>query len=160
MLPPQLFPLDLFSLQEDYPDGIFENSSKTNSLYLLDDSKNVLVGLVKKDNITQYEDQTANIYYTGKKFPSTVKLNKLYYFMPYTKKKGIRDLYLIKVASVGTKHEVKQECDENDLRLVFEIEFVKQLFNDYKPFKLKIWETFTDTTLKEILESVNNKRIG
>ena len=31
----------------------------------------------------------------GKRFPSTVALNKLYYFMPYIKRKGIRDLYLI-----------------------------------------------------------------
>jgi len=35
--------------------------------------------------------------------------------------------------------------------LVFEIEFVKQLFDDYKPIELKIWRTFTDTTLKEII---------
>ena len=74
----------------------------------------------------------------GKKFPSTVALNKLYYFMPYIKRKGIRDLYLIKIARVGTKKEVHPECDDNDFRLVFEIEFVKQLFDDYKPHRLKI----------------------
>ena len=91
-------------------------------------------------------------YYTGKKFPSTVALNKLYYFMPYMKRKGIRDLYLIKIARVGTKKEVHSECDDNDLRLVFEIKFVKQLFDDYKPHRLKIWETFTDTTLGELME--------
>lgn len=73
--------------------------------------------------------------------------------MPYTKRKGIRDLYLIKVARVGTKHEVRPEADENDLRLVFEIEFVKQLFDDYRPHRLKIWETFTDTTLGELMQT-------
>ena len=87
----------------------------------------------------------------GKKFPSTVALNKLYYFMPYMKRKGIRDLYLIKIARVGTKKEVHPECDDNDFRLVFETEFVKQLFDDYKPHRLKIWETFTDTTLGELI---------
>lgn len=117
----------------------------------VDTSKNVLVCLVKNDNIAAYKDRSARIYYTGRKFPSTVKLNKLYYFMPYTKRKGIRDLYLIKVARVGTKHEVRPEADENDLRLVFEIEFVKQLFDDYRPHRLKIWETFTDTTLGELM---------
>ncbi|MDE5739200.1 MAG: site-specific DNA-methyltransferase, partial [Bacteroidaceae bacterium] len=86
-------------------------------------------------------------YYTGKKFPSTVALNKLYYFMPYMKNKGIRDLYQIKVARVGTKKEVHPECDDNDFRLVFEIEYVKQLFNDYKIVDLQIWHTFTDTTI-------------
>ena len=71
--------------------------------------------------------------------------------MPYTKGKGIRDLYIIKVARVGTKHEVHHEYDENDIRIVFEIEFVKQLFEDYKPIKLMIWHTFTDTNLRAIL---------
>ena len=63
----------------------------------------------------------------------------------------IRDLYYIKVARVGSKHEVHPEADPNDLRLVFEIEFVKQLFDDYKPINLEIWHTFTDTTLDKIL---------
>lgn len=156
MLPPQLCELDLFSVQQEYPTDIVINpciDTKVENTDL-DTSKNVLVCLVKNDNIAAYKDHSAKIYYTGKKFPSTVKLNKLYYFMPYTKRKGIRDLYLIKVARVGTKHEVRPEADENDLRLVFEIEFVKQLFDDYKPHRLKIWETFTDTTLEELIQSM------
>ena len=68
---------------------------------------------------------------------------------PYTK--GIRDLYQIEVARVGTKHEFVETADENDFRLVFEIKFVKQLFDDYKPIKLMIWRTFTDTNLRAIL---------
>ena len=72
--------------------------------------------------------------------------------MPYTKRKGIRDLYLIKVARIGSKHEVQNTADPNDLRLVFEIEFVRQLFPEYKPLRLAIWDTFTDTTLKNILQ--------
>ena len=156
MLPPQLCELDLFSVQQEYPTDIVINpciDTKVENTDL-DTSKNVLVCLVKNDNIAAYKDHSAKIYYTGKKFPSTVKLNKLYYFMPYTKRKGIRDLYLIKVARVGTKHEVRPEADENDLRLVFEIEFVKQLFDDYKPHRLKIWETFTDITLGELIQSM------
>ena len=72
--------------------------------------------------------------------------------MPYRKGNGIRDLYYIKVARVGSKHEVHPDADPNDLRLVFEIEFVKQLFDDYKPIELKIVHTFTDTTLEKIME--------
>ena len=64
---------------------------------------------------------------------------------------GIRDLYLIKIARVGSKHEVHPEADENDLRLVFEIEKIGQLFEDYKPIELKIWHAFTDTNLRAIL---------
>lgn len=154
MLPPQLCELDLFDLQKEYPAEIIVNPCIEKRDDEVDMSKNVLVCLVKNDNIAAYNDRSAKIYYTGKKFPSTVKLNKLYYFMPYTKRKGIRDLYLIKVARIGTKHEVRTECGDNDLRIVFEIEFVKQLFDDYKPLRLKIWETFTDTTLRELTESL------
>ena len=106
----------------------------------------------KNDNVERYLDQSAKIYYTGKKFPSTVALNKLYYFMPYIKRKGIRDLYLIKIARVGTRKEGQPDNDPNDFRLVFEIEFVKKLFKDYKPVELEIWHTFTDTTTEELLE--------
>ena len=71
--------------------------------------------------------------------------------MPYLKGKGIRDLYLIKIARVGNRKEGQEGEDKNDFRLVFEIEFVKQLFDEYKPIELKIWRTFTDTTMEEIL---------
>lgn len=156
MLPPKLFELDLFDMHERYPKDINivknplsrKKCKDTNSL---DDSKNVLVCLVPDKYIIPYITQNARAYFSGKKFPSTVKLNKLYYFMPYTKGKGIRDLYQIKVARVGTKHEFVENADENDFRLVFEIQFVKQLFDDYKPIKLNIWRTFTDTNLRAIL---------
>lgn len=133
---------------KEYPDAIVSNQQIDDNL---DYSKNLLVSLVKNDTIDLLLDGSINVYYTGKKFPSTVKLNHLYYFMPYRKGKGIRDLYYIKVARVGSKHEVHPEADPNDLRLVFEIEFVKQLFSDYRPIHLSIWETFTDTTLAGIL---------
>ena len=81
----------------------------------------------------------------------------LYYFMPYIKGKGIRDLYYIKIARVGTKQEVHPECDDNDFRLVFEIEFVKQLFSDYLPVHLNIWRTFTDTTMERLMNLYINE---
>lgn len=139
--------IDFASIRTEFPNGIVNHSSAQ----LLDEDKNVLVSLVTADNKKPYVKKSAKIYYTGKKFPTTIALNKLYYFMPYIKGKGIRDLYLIEVARVGTKHEFVETADENDFRLVFEIKFVKQLFDDYKPIKLKIWRTFTDTNLRAIL---------
>ena len=117
----------------------------------LDLSKNLLVSLVKADNMEQYLDQSAKIYYTGKKFPSTVALNKLYYFMPYITKQGVKDLYYIKIARVGTRKEGQPDNDPNDFRLVFEIEFVKELFPNYKKVHLDIWQAFKDTTLEKML---------
>lgn len=155
MIPPQLFPVDLFSLQQCHPDEIVHNrlrKAKSSKDKNLDVTKNVLVSLVTNENVAPYLEQDARVYYTGKDFPSTVELNRLYYFMPYVKKKGIRDLYFIKVARIGSKHEVQNTANPDDLRLVFEIEFVQQLFDDYKSINLEIWHTFTDTKLEAILQ--------
>lgn len=153
--------LDFLELFDMYEDGsIIENSvvredfaeyRKSKPQSSIDVSKNVLISLVKKDNVEQYLDKTAKIYYTGKKFPATVALNKLYYFMPYIKGKGIRDLYLIKIARLGTRKEGQIGENPDDIRLVFEIEYINQLFEDYKMVDLQIWRTFTDTTMKKVL---------
>ena len=119
---------------------------------MVDETKNVLISLVKKDNEKMFLDGSATIYYTGKKFPTSVALNKLFYFMPYIKGKGVRDLFFIKIARLGYRKEGTAEEDRNDLRLVFEVEFVKQLFADYKPVELRIWQTFTDTTVGKLIK--------
>lgn len=142
--------VDFAEIKEQYPICIVENETVNTSNLDIDNSKNVLVSLVKSNNIDQYLDRSAKVYYTGKKFPSTVALNKLYYFMPYMKNKGIRDLYFIKKARIGTRKEGQQNEDENDFRLVFEIDFVGQMFEEYKPIKLDIWRTFTDTTMSSL----------
>ena len=69
---------------------------------MVEETKNVLISLVKKDNEKMFLNGSATIYY-------------------------------------------------NDLRLGFEVEFVKQLFDDYKPVELKIWQTFTDTTVDKLI---------
>lgn len=148
--------LNFLDVMKKYPEHIVENVvlyGKSKRLEPeVDETKNVLISLVKADNMEQYLDQSAKIYYTGKKFPSTIALNKLYYFMPYIKHKGIRDLYLIKIARVGTRKEGQPGNDPNDFRLVFEIEFVKRLFKDYKSIELKIWRTFTDTKIMALIK--------
>lgn len=143
--------VDFAEIKEQYPTSIVENKMDSTCLLDIDRTKNVLVSLVKTDNIDQYLDRSAKVYYTGKRFPSTVALNKLYYFMPYMKSKGIRDLYFIKIARVGTRKEGQPDEDKNDFRLVFEIDFVGQMFDDYKPIKLDIWRTFTDTIIGKII---------
>ena len=90
--------LNFLDVIKEYPDNIVKNKPLEVSKHEepnVDISKNVLVSYVKADNMEQYLDRSANVYYTGKKFPATVALNKLYYFMPYFKGKGIKDLYFI-----------------------------------------------------------------
>lgn len=159
----QLNFLELFDQYAEDP--IVENALAKDETSITDDihvdrkmsvdiSKNVLVSLVKDDNAEQFKEGVAEIYYTGKQFPSTVALNKLYYFMPYIKGKGIRDLYFIKIARLGVRKEGQKEEDKNDIRLVFEIERICHFFNDYKMIDLPIWRTFNDTTISSIVSKL------
>lgn len=156
--------LDLFSLFEEYGENpITENfivQDNCDNKYgkiipkqvIIEEEKNVLISLVKKENEKEFLEKSAKIYYTGKKFPTTVELNKLYYFMPYIKGKGVKDLWLIKIARLGFRKEGTPQENKDDIRLVFEIEYITQMFNDYKPIELKIWRTFTDSKICEIIK--------
>lgn len=119
--------LDL-GLFADEDKVIVVNRPKKN--YTLDKTKHLLIGIVKKDNEEYFlKEEPTKIYYTGPSgtFPSTIALNKLYYFMPYIKGKGVSDLYLIRVARIGNKAEVHQETNDERPRLVFELEYLESL---------------------------------
>ena len=105
------------------------NKPKKN--FKLDMSKSLLIGFVKSDNTEYFLDGGhTKIYYTGKtkSFPSTVALNKLFYFMPYIKGKGVKDLYLIRIARIGNKAEIHPECEDKDPRLVFDLDASRVLW--------------------------------
>lgn len=127
------------------------NKPKKN--FTLDMSKNLLIGFVKPD-ITDYflDGGQSKIYYTGKAkgFPSTVALNKLFYFMPYIKGKGVKDLYLIRIARIGSKAEIYPESGDKDPRLVFELEFLVSMPN-YVMVKPNIFNTYRDTILGRVM---------
>ena len=143
-----VFKFDLFANEKI--DLVVNAPKKT---YTLDPTKHLLIGLVKLDNQDYFLDVApTKIYYTGKTkaFPSTIALNKLYYFMPYIKGKGVKDLYLIRVARIGNKAEINKGSKDTDPRLVFELEYLESL-PEYKPVKLNIFNTFRDTVLGSIL---------
>lgn len=119
----------------------------------LDQTKRLLIGLVKEDNIEYFFDNApTKIYYTGKirNFPSTIALNKLYYFMPYIKGKGVRDLYIIRIARIGNKAEIYPQSKDKEPRLVFELELLKQ-FPEYINVQPNILYTYRDTTLGYVM---------
>ena len=140
--------------------GLFANEDKTlvvnrpQKQYTLDPAKHLLIGLVKKDNEEYFlREEPTKVYYTGKTktFPSTVAINKLYYFMPYIKGKGVRDLYLIRVARIGNKAEVNPKSNDEEPRLVFELEYLESL-PEYEMLSLtRYW--FKDTLLGSILKN-------
>ena len=124
--------------------------------FKLEMTKSLLIGFVKPDNTEYFLDGSqTKIYYTGKtkSFPSTVAINKLYYFMPYIKGKGVRDLYLIRIARIGSKAEVHKDSDDKDPRLVFDLEFLQSL-PEYVSVKLNMFNTYCDTTLGRIMEEL------
>ena len=142
--------LDLFANMNE---GVLK-VNKPQKAVTLDPMKNLLIGFVKEDNIDYFLDGGKyKIYYTGKtkSFPSTVALNKLYYFMPYIKGKGVKDLYLIHIARIGNKAEIHPETEDKEPRLVFELEYIKSL-DAYQPVKLNIFNTYCDTILGRIIE--------
>ena len=119
--------LDLKLFEEDENPIIINNPKKQ---YTLDSTKHLLIGLVKKDNEKYFlQEEPTKLYYTGKNktFPSTIALNKLYYFMPYIKENGVRDLYLIRVLRIGNKAEIYPDSKDEEPRLVFELEYLESL---------------------------------
>lgn len=142
-----VFQFDLFANEKI--DLVVNAPKKT---YTLDPTKHLLIGLVKLDNQDYFLDGAPiKIYYTGKTkaFPSTIALNKLYYFMPYIKGKGVKDLYLIRIARIGNKAEINKGSKDTDPRLVFELEYLESL-PEYRVVKLNIFNTFRDTVLGSI----------
>ncbi len=147
--PRPVLTLDLFSTEEK--DLVVNKPTKT---YKLDSSKRLLVGLVKKDNEDYFlSEEPTKLYYTGNvgTFPSTIALNKLYYFMPYIKGKGVRDLYLIRIVRVGSKNEIHPEVEDKKApRLVFELEYLESL-PEYKMVNLNFQRAFNDTFLGKVI---------
>ena len=144
-----VFKFDLFA--EERVNLVVNAPKKT---YTLDPTKHLLVGLVKLDSQDYFlDDAPTKVYYTGKtkSFPSTIALNKLYYFMPYIKGKGVKDLYLIRIARIGSKAEINKASNDTDPRLVFELEYLESL-PEYKPIKLNIFNSFRDTVLGRIYQ--------
>lgn len=113
----------------------------------------VLIGLAKRD-IDKYHNSTAELYYSGSHFPTTIPLDGLHYFVPYIKEKGIRDLYEITKIRTITSQEAKNSPDGagDDLRLAFHLRFLRRLYDDYKKIdtgKLVNY-TFVDTRLGDL----------
>lgn len=117
----------------------------------IDISDNVLVALVPVGRESCYDNTDTAIYYTGRHFPS-FDFDKLRYLMPYRKGKGIRDLYYIKGVRVGSKQEIDSMAAPNDLRLIFELVFVKQLLPEFMPVHLNVWHTYSCTEIRRVMK--------
>ena len=71
--------------------------------------------------------------------------------MPYIKGKGVRDLYLIRIARIGNKAEIHPESEDKEPRLVFELEYLESI-SEYQMVKLNIFNAYKDTLLGRIIK--------
>ena len=119
----------------------------------------VLIGLVKessaKSYLKKFEDGTADLYYTGPSFPTTIALHNLHYFIPYMKNKGIRDVYEITKVRTIRASEAKQtvmETGKDDLRLAFHLKPHHKIADGYRAIDTHKMadRTFLDTTFGEL----------
>ena len=119
----------------------------------------VLIGMVRessrKNYLQKFEEGTADLYYTGPSFPTSIALHNLHYFIPYFKGKGIRDVYEITRVRTIKGSEAKQidlEEGKDDLRLAFHLKPHHNLSEKYQNLKphLFIDYTFLDTTFGEL----------
>ena len=151
-------------LLEHFIEGLINTKSQETISHVIpqkgtfvDVGNRVLIG-VARENRTYYKDflsgAITTCYYTGKRFPTTIALHNLHYFIPYISGKGIRDVYEIVRMKTITSREVKpiEETADNDLRLAFELRFSRRLFPDFHPINTSrmISYTFIDTTFDEL----------
>lgn len=106
---------------------------------------NVLIGLIPKKNQQSFLSKEGLYYYTGAKVPKFIDFNCISFFMPYIKGKGVRDLYTIKSVWIGEKKDIGLKSKEGDLRIIFKVEFIRQVFHSYIPIHLNIWHTYSVT---------------
>lgn len=125
---------------------------------LLQVPNRLLVGLVGNSSRPGYTqsflDGNATLYYTGPKFPTTISLHDLHYFVPYIKGEGVRDLYeIIRIRTITSKEAKQAEGEDitDDMRLAFELRFSRKLFENYRHIDTHkmINYTFIDTTFDE-----------
>ena len=63
----------------------------------------------------------------------------------------MRDLYLIRIARIGTKAEVQPKSKDTEPRLVFDLEYLERL-PEYVPVTLQYMRTYRDTVLERIYD--------
>lgn len=126
----------------------------------------LLVGLIGNSSRPGYTqsflDGNATLYYTGPKFPTTISLHDLHYFVPYIKGEGVRDIYeIIRIRTITGKEakQVESEDATDDMRLAFELRFSHKLFKDHRQIDTRkmINYTFIDTTFEKMNEWVKTK---
>lgn len=152
----QLSLFDLFEefgvsaiVEHDMSSEPFEKYNETQLLNIPKSlhSENVLIGLVPRHKESPFKFNKGCTYFTGKKFPASVDIKNLKYFMPYIKGEGVRDLYFVKSIRVGEYNNNKG----SEYRMVFDLEYVGTLYPDFKMLNLEIWHTYSQKIMNDLI---------
>ena len=79
-----------------------------------------------------------------------MRASKIYTMKRTLSLKGVRDLYLVRIARIGNKAEIHPETEDVDSRLVFELEFLESL-PEYVDVRPNIMYAYQDTLLGKVM---------
>ena len=79
-----------------------------------------------------------------------MRASKIYTMKRTLSLKGVRDLYLVRIARIGSKAEIHPETEDADSRLVFELEFLESL-PEYVDVRPNIMYAYRDTLLGKVM---------
>lgn len=79
-----------------------------------------------------------------------MRASKIYTMKRTLSLKGVRDLYLVRIARIGNKAEIHPETEDADSRLVFELEFLESL-PEYVDVRPNIMYAYRDTLLGKVM---------
>ena len=108
----------------------------------------------------KFVDGKATLYYTGRQFPTTIALRNLHFFMSYVKGRGMSDVYGDNRVRAITGKEAKGTGEDgdggNDLRLAFELRFVRRLYPRMRPVNAGkfVNYTFLDTSFDRLEDAL------
>ncbi len=143
---PKIMQLSLFDLLEHLKDHVIEEKNivseedaeyntheQNNDSWL---SKKCIIGVVNKNSFALYDNHAA-VKYNADGNASFKESTGAEYFVPYFEGVGIRDLYVLKNVNVNNVTQDKKCIDTaHNSQICFEIEFEKQLFEDYHPLDM------------------------
>ncbi len=116
--------LTMIILDKTKHDHLVNTIPQKGLMYQSEYDLNVFVGVVNEDNKSykKFVTRTANQYYTGHKFPSTLNILMFKYFSPYYAG-GIREYYEIVGIRSAKKREMEKygETGDDGVRFFFEL---------------------------------------
>jgi hypothetical protein len=144
--------LKMIILDKSKHEQLINSIPQKGLVYESESDANVFVAVVNLENRSyqSFVNRTASIYYTGRKFPSTLNILSFKYFAPYYDG-GIREYYEIIGIRSAKKTEIEKygEAEDDGVRFFFELGKCFYLSNIPKSMQL-IFDTYQVISLVDL----------